>query len=536
MDFSVDGLVSGLDTTSIVSQLIELQRRPITLLENRQIALADQKAAWQEMSTQLLKLETAVNKLNFPSKFSQFISKFNSNNSSGGTVLSVSAGSSTTAGIYSVAVSQLAQAQKSASSETYSSLTTALGASGTITIGGSYNVTVALTDTLEQIKNNINSSGAPVTATVINTASTSNPAYKLLVAGSNTGASNSFTITDATDGSTNITFGTTLSAQDAALTIDGISVTKDSNAITDLIFDATINLETTGSGTITFAADNEAIIDNVKAFTAAYNDVKAEIAKQFALNTDKNTKGALFGNLSLETIQNQIVSILSNGVPGIDGTDSSNLAYLSQIGVATDEENLLQVDEAKLRDMLVNRFDDVQNIFAPSGSGTYTFVSALGATRGATYNTRVIDNGGTTEFQMQDQNGDGSWVTMATNGNFVTGVNDTILEGLILRTGTLTVGDTGTMRVAVGVAERLAYNTAKYTEFSTEGLIFNQNDSIEKQDKELQKQIDDLEERLAKKEVDLKTKFVKLETLLSQLSSQQSYLDSQLANLSRGWK
>ncbi len=536
MDFSVDGLVSGLDTTSIVSQLIELERRPITLLENRQIDLSNQKTAWQAISAQLLKLESAVNKLNSSSQFSQFISKFNSNNSNGGTVLSVSAGASTTSGIYSLTVSQLAQAQKSASAETYSSISTALGASGTITIDSSYNITVALTDTLEEIKNSINSSGAPVSATIINTASTASPAYKLLIAGADTGASNSFTITDATDGSTTITFGATQSAQDAALTIDGISVTKDSNAITDLIFDATINLETIGSGTITFAADNDAIIANVKAFTDAYNEVNTEIKKQFALNTDKNTKGALFGNLSLETIQNQIVSILSNGVPGIDGTDSTKIAYLSQIGVTTDETNLLQVDEAKLKDMLVNRFSDVRDIFTPSGSGTYTFVSAEGATTGGTYNTRVVDNGGVDEFQMQLVGGDGTWVAMTTTGNFVTGINDTILEGLILRTGSLTLGETGTMRVAVGVAERLSYNTAKYTEFSTEGLIFNQNDSINKQDKELQIQIDNLEERLAKKEVDLKAKFVKLETLLSQLSSQQSYLDSQLSTLSRGWK
>ncbi|HEB72537.1 MAG TPA: hypothetical protein ENI77_07945, partial [Nitrospirae bacterium] len=90
-------------------------------------------------------------------------------------------------------------------------------------------------------------------------------------------------------------------------------------------------------------------------------------------------------------------------------------------------------------------------------------------------------------------------------------------------------------RVAIGAAEKASFFTATFTEYSSSGLIFNENDSIDKRDKELRKQIDDLEVRLAKKEEDLKSKFVNLEVLLSKLTSEQSYLDSQLSNLSKGW-
>lgn len=534
MALSVDGLVSGLDTTSIISQLIELERRPIDLLEKKQETLAEQKSAWQEVNTRLLALETAANDIRTSNEFSAKSGVFKSNNTNGGSVLSVTAGSDVAAASHAIVVSQLALAKKSASNEAFASTTSAAGANGTITIDGTYNISVSADDTLEEIKNNINASGASVTASIINAGTSSSPQYKLIVSADDTGTDNSFTITDVT----NLSFGTTQSAQDAQFTIDGVSVTKSSNTVTDVIYDATISLETAGSGTITFSVDYDTVVSNVNSFLSAYNDVADYIKEQFTYNQDQNTKGELFGNATLEMIQNQLRSIMSGSVPGIDATDSSNLAYLSQVGIKTDEEDHLVMDEATFKDNLKSNFDDVRDLFVSSGSGTYSFVSGTGATQGGTYDTRVVDaGGGTPALEMRLQGGDGEWVRLTQYGNFAHGQDGTILEGLILRTGSLSVGDPdGSMRVSIGVAERVSTNTASYTEFSTDGLVFNQYRSIEKQDKEMQSQIDDLEGRLEKKEEDLRLKFVNLETLLSQLTAEQNYLDSQLSTLSKGWR
>jgi len=534
MALSVDGLVSGLDTTTIISQLMDLERRPVTLLQNKQTTLADQKAAWQEVNSRLLKFETAANAINTADEFASRSASFSSNNTSGGSVLSVTAGSNTSEGTYNVAVSQIARAQKSASNEAFSSYTSAAGASGTISINGSYNITVSASDTLEEIKNNINSSGAPVTASIINTGTSSSPQYKLILSASDTGTANSFTASDIT----NLTFATTQAAQDAQFTIDGVSVTKSSNTVTDVIYDATINLETTGSGAVTFSTDYNSIVDKVKTFVGAYNDVMDYIKEQFTYNQNTNEKGALFGNATLEMIQEQVRSVMTNSVPGIDATDTSNLAYLSQVGLKTDEENHLVVNETTFKDLLKTRFDDVKNLFVTSGSGTYTFTSATGKTQGGVYDTRVVDaGGGTAALEMRLQGSSGSWIRLTQNGNFALGQSGSDLEGLILRTGTLSVGDPdGSMKIAIGAAERISVKAGSFTEFSTDGLIFNQYQSIEKQDKDIQSQIDDLDQRITKKEEDLKTKFANLETLLSKLTSQQNYLNSQLGTLSQNWK
>jgi len=527
MALSVDGLVSGLDTTSIVSQLIALERRPITLKEEKQAVLAEKKTAWSEAHSLLQALETTAKKLNTAAKFNSFSANFSNNSSTGGSVLSVTAGSSASSGSYDIVVTQLAKAEKWATTDSVADASAALGTTGTITIGAT-NISVSATDSLNTIKTNINASGAGVTATVFNAGTSGSPDYKLVITGNSTGSANVFSVSE----DISLTFSNTQNAQDATLTVDGVSVTKDTNVVNDVIADSTLTLETIGSGTITFTTDYGAVIDKIKEFADAYNEASDFMKAQFTYDPNLDLKEPLFGNGSLLTIQSQLRSIVNNAVPGIDTSDSSNLAFLSQVGISTDDIDHLVVDEDKLTDELKDRLADVRNLFVSSGSGTYTFVSAAGGVTGGAYNTRV--SGGV--LQLQLQGGDGEWISLTQDSGYAYGQDGTILEGLLLETGTLTEGQTGTMRIAVGIAERTAYNTAAYTEFSTNGLIFNQNRAIEDEDKELQKQIDDLEERVAKKEEDLKAKFVALETLLAKLTSEQGYLEQQLAALPKSWK
>lgn len=542
MAITIDGLVSGLDVTSIVSQITALERRPVTILENKQATLADQKTAWQEVSTRLRSLESATAKLDTATEFASRSGLFSSNNASGGSVLSLSTSSTVSDGAYNIKVSQLAQAQKSASAETFSSTKTAAGISGTITLtspssGTPINISVVATDTLADIQSAITNSGANITATMVNTASTSSPAYKLLLTGDNKGAANDFTVATTLDAGA-LSFSTTQTAVDASLTIDGVSITKDSNTITDVINGATLNLETVGSGTLTFTTDYDGIISKVQDFVDSYNALTTYMAEQLRYDQTNNTRGVLFGNSTLMTIQNKVRSLVTNTVPGIDATNPNNLAALSQLGLLTNNENQLTLDSTALRDKLQSNFTDVQNVFTTSGSGTYTFVSSTGNSTGGTYDTKVVDLGGGIYGIALSSDGGSTYTNFTQSGDFAYGVAGTKYEDMIFQTGTLTageVGNTGSMRVAVGVAQSLSTITGKYTEYSTEGLIFNQNKSITDTDKEIQKQVDDLDRRITKKEKDLKAKFSSMEVLLAKLKSQQSYLSSQLSTFIKSY-
>ena len=60
---SFSGLGSGLDTDSIISQLVDIERRPITLIQQRQVRLEQQKGIIQEINTGLLTLRDSAEKL-----------------------------------------------------------------------------------------------------------------------------------------------------------------------------------------------------------------------------------------------------------------------------------------------------------------------------------------------------------------------------------------------------------------------------------------------------------------------------------------
>lgn len=529
MGIAVGGLVSGMDSNAIITKLMELERRPVTLLEDKRTTLSNEKAAWQEVSSKMLALKTASNDIATSSSFASRSSAFTSNNTSSSDPITVTAGSTSTDGTYSIKVNQLAQTQKSVVDQNFSDSGTAIGLEGTLTIG-STNITVLATDTLSGLMDNINNSGAGVTASIFNAGTSASPQYRLMLSGSDIGASNAFTVSyiDETDSDNILSFTTTQTAQDASLTFDGVAITKSSNSINDLITGATINLQTAGSGTITMSTDKSGVQTKVQDFVDKYNDAMDYINEQLAYDQTNQTKGTLFGNATLMTMQNQLRSIVNRTIPGLDPANSDVLSSLSQVGIKTDVNNQMTLDTATFTDALTSKFSQVSQLFASGGSGTYTFVSASGFTQGGQYDTKV--EGGVLKLRLA---GSADWISLTQDGNYAYGSSGTALDGLLIRTDTLVEGQTGSMTITGGVATRAMAYTGRYTEFSTEGLIYNQNKSIDTRDKEFEDQITSLNNRLTKKENDLKTKFANLEVLLAKMNSQQQYLDQQLTSLGK---
>ncbi len=62
-NFAVDGLSSGLDTTSIIEQLMAVERQPIVRLESRRGNLNQEKSAWSDLDTRLTALTDAIDEL-----------------------------------------------------------------------------------------------------------------------------------------------------------------------------------------------------------------------------------------------------------------------------------------------------------------------------------------------------------------------------------------------------------------------------------------------------------------------------------------
>jgi len=351
------GAGSGIDTQSLASSLVDAERAPRQAAIDKNIkkneAIVSGMAALKFM---ISNLQTAFDDLK---DISDYKNMTVSNSLS--TVVGATANSTAAAGSHSVVVSTLAAPQRTAGSTAFASTTTSLngGDEMTLTLGGTAfssgtTITVAAgDDTPQGMVDAINDADLGLSAYLINTGDASTP-YKIVVGGAN-GADGAFTIaaTDAWSGETTSSefdFSSTnlQSAADAALTVDGVSITSSSNTVTDAIPGVTLTLKSVSTSSVSLDINNDTTTAKAKvnALVTAYNDVNALMTEVTnPASTMETYGGTLVGNSTVRTLRDQIRSLVtaqSTTAP------SSDLAYLHDIGVEIDKTGKLTVNTVKL--------------------------------------------------------------------------------------------------------------------------------------------------------------------------------------------
>lgn len=386
------GVGSGLDVKSIVSQLMAVEQQPLQLLNTKESSYNATVSALGTLKSNLSSLQTAAQTLNLSSTFSTLKASV-----ADSSALSANVTGAATAGTYNVEVQHLAQPQKLVSSG-YANTTSVVG-TGTITIDlGSYSdagsppvtftanpdatqtkITIdSSNNTLQGIRDAINNANAGVSATIINDGTTNG--YRLALTSTNTGSKNAARISVAEtgaaglaqiayDGSTGGVSNMTqnVAARDAVIKVDGTTITKQSNTITDAIQGVTLNLTkemTSGSTTqLTLTRDNSAITNALNSFVTAYNAVNSTIAKSTAFNATTGQGSVLTGDATVRTVQTQLRSALTNIIPGAPG----GLSMLSDVGITFQDDGSLGLDTDKLNQVLANPSKDIGKLFSKSG-------------------------------------------------------------------------------------------------------------------------------------------------------------------------
>ena len=187
---SFSGLASGIDTSSIISQLTTVAQKPITLLQGKDDTYNAELAAWQQFNSNLSSLQSAATTLGQPTTFSTA-----SATTSDPAVATVTTLPGATLGDHSLTVTQLAQAQKVVSSPIASG-STALGQAGSFTLNGK-TVTVSRTDALTDVAVKINAAQAGVSATVVNVGPGD---FRLTLTSHQTGTANTIAASDVSGG------------------------------------------------------------------------------------------------------------------------------------------------------------------------------------------------------------------------------------------------------------------------------------------------------------------------------------------------
>jgi flagellar hook-associated protein 2 len=386
---------TALDVPTLVSQLIAVDRQPIDKLNTKVSTYQSKISSYGTLSSLISSFQSASAAL---TTNLQKLAATPSDSS----VLSASVGSNAVPGNYSVSVSALAQSQNLiAAGQTSSSATIGNGTPTTVTFAfgtisggtlasgkysgaafapngsGTASITIdSSNNTLAGIRDAINAAGAGVTATIVNDGS--GTPYRLALASTSTGVANSFSIaTSGGDGAIDSLLaydptGTqnltqTLAAQNAALSVNGIAITSASNTVNEAIQGVALTLTNTTStpATLNVARDTTAINAAASTFVDAYNALATQIKSRSAYGTSSATAGALAGDGTLRTLQDQLFGIFNS--PATGGTLSS----LAQVGIAFQAGGKLALDSSKLNSAIATNYNDVSNLFSsPTGFST----------------------------------------------------------------------------------------------------------------------------------------------------------------------
>lgn len=379
MSLFISGIASGLDWDSMITQLVQVERKKVTLLENSKDALVQKKSAWSQINTKLVSLKSAAAALADTDDFNVFTSTVSVSGTSkaASDIVTFAVGSNASQGTYTITVDQLAKAEKQASTA-FASSSEALGLSGELLING-HSVTVSATDTLSDLQGKINAlnAGDDPAGVIASIVKVSDTDYRLTLTAEDTGA-DGFTIEDGEGSNILSSLGLTTiqEGQDAQITVDGFTVTRSSNQISDVIPGVTMNLVgAEGGATITLdvVRDLDAVKDKIQDFVNAYNDLMDYINQQNTASEDGKTTQPLFGDSSLQSVKSSIRTIILNGVDGLDST----LDHLSLIGVNLDRYGKLSIDNDTLEGYLETNFTDLVNLFASHGTSSSTALSYL---------------------------------------------------------------------------------------------------------------------------------------------------------------
>ncbi|PUU87117.1 flagellar filament capping protein FliD, partial [Halanaerobium sp.] len=192
-DLSLGGLATGMDTDSIINQLVQLEQRPIINYQQEISELEQTKGAWRDVNSRLDRLEDRTTDLKFAATYNS-----RSSSSSNSDVVTATATSDADEANYSVTVNSVATSQRIAGDRLDDSATainelagfTSIAAENNIQVNGA-DITINETDTLSDISNKINDADAGVNASIVDN--------HLVLESTETGEKNEIALVDDND-------------------------------------------------------------------------------------------------------------------------------------------------------------------------------------------------------------------------------------------------------------------------------------------------------------------------------------------------
>lgn len=404
MAISSIGVGSNLELQTLLDKLQAAEELPLTQINNQAKSYQAKLSGYGTIKSVLDAYSAAAKTLGTAATYSAVKASVTSDS-----VLSATTDATAVAGSYQIDVTSLAAAQSLVSKQV-TDQKAAIGG-GTITVdfgadlatGGTptstKTVTIGSDTSLEGIRDSINKANIGVTASIINDGS--GTPYHIVLTSNKTGTDSVMRISASDSAVSDIVaydpalatqpngMSEKVAAANAALKINGIDVTSQSNTVVDAAQGVTLTLKSKGTTTMSVTRDDASIKAAVQGFVTAYNNILTAVGSLTTFDTDAGTAGALNGDGTLRNIATRLRSMLT--APMSDGNGGS--ITLSDLGiefnVTPENAGKLQINDDKLNKALAGNIQGLSNFFTgvngASGMGkTVTdYVDSLNGTSGA---------------------------------------------------------------------------------------------------------------------------------------------------------
>ena len=436
------GIGSGLDLAAIVSGLVGAERAPTeSRLATKQQGITADLSAFGLLRSSLSTFQGSLASLTTSTAFNA-----KSITTSDASIFTTTLSNTAAVGNYSVEVTALAKAHSVATNAAtaFTGADDTIG-TGTLTIKfgttttGPYGFTQDTTKatqtidvsaanqntTVSGLRDYINANDFGIQAAVVNDGA----GYRLILTSKNTGAKNSMEITVTGDGDANdtdnvglsqlafnasaqVSAGQTVAGQDAALKINGLSITRETNTVKDAIDGVTLHLLKDDVGntvSVNVTENNDTAQASIQDLVSGYNGLVETLNSLTSYDPETSEAGVLIGDFTVRNIRAQLRGVIGNTVSQLTG----NIRLLVDIGITTNNDGTLKLDSSKLSAVLASNPSEVQALFAFQGrptdpdisysastnstlAGNYDInISTLatqGVFNGATVNSLVIDS------------------------------------------------------------------------------------------------------------------------------------------------
>jgi flagellar hook-associated protein 2 len=292
---------SRLDVASIVSQLMEIERRPVKTIESKLAVSSVKISSLGQFESKLAAFRDALDSL-------QAVKSQTRASSSNSSAIDVTASPTAELASFEVAVQSIATKQ----------VTSIAGfASRAEAIDWLANsAPQAVTDKadaliLEQAPNQV----------------------VLRLQAKTAGMQGAFSLGSALDGTTLVS--TEITAADATFTIDGVAFTRGSNTVADVIPGLTVDLKavTINPVAVSVSKERTSPAERIDAFAKAYNDLLNTYKALTKSSIDQGERGALNSDSSVLTAMRQITDSLLSPLTNSAGESLSGRTDLSRIGL-----------------------------------------------------------------------------------------------------------------------------------------------------------------------------------------------------------